>query len=107
MSTENSTDEAQAPYEFDDLVRFITSKNHDLKCYVCTHGQWTVMLEEDLITLSLIENKSARSEVTFPAYCVVCDNCGNMHFHMARVVDNWLAENPAPEAAAETQNGQE
>lgn len=87
--------------QFKDFVRFINSKNSDLKCYVCTHGDWTVLLEEDGVSLAEVHQAAGSQNLTYPTYSLVCVHCGNMHFHMARLVDEWIRDNPAASDNAE------
>lgn len=97
MTDEKKAEEAGIT--FDEIVRFFKSVSPDAKCFACGGSSWTVMLDDDEVTVSEASiGKGGTLARYFPTYLTVCAKCGFVKPHHQNVVKKWLEDNPAGEA---------
>lgn len=84
-----------------DFVRFLNSKlDESDTCPICKGDTWNVMCPDDggptlRIGLPVRNREKLYYLSTFQYFC---ENCGYIRSHMASVVNDWLKQNPAPDA---------
>lgn len=80
---------------FAEIVGFFEEKAPNLTCSVCKADKWTVLLADDEAKASTFDHPERDGSLTYRSYCLVCNNCGQMNFHMAAVIEEWLVKKKA------------
>lgn len=74
----------------DKFVAFLNTKKTNPICERCGHNDWAIP-EDDavLMRLPIMEQGGSFSlpGPAIPALVMICNNCGNMRFHAAAIVD--------------------
>lgn len=81
----------------DDFIRFLHEKTTGRECPACGNSAWTVLGpaegEYSYRLVTLLKDDPRRT-LRLSTFALVCDNCGYLRQHMARVVRKWVEENP-------------
>lgn len=83
----------------DDFVRFLEAKNPESDCPVCGEETWTVICpfdhEDAHDTYRLVTRlKDGSRPMTVSSFGLFCDSCGYLRQHVAKVVRQWVDDNP-------------
>lgn len=70
--------------------KFLNRKGVQLVCEVCSSSQWSMADANAGLSLALPvhqEGVPLTRTAMVPAYALICQNCGNIRFHAAAIVD--------------------
>ncbi|MCF1487552.1 hypothetical protein LZ838_09275 [Pseudomonas sp. AA27] len=83
----------------DDFIRFLEAKTGESRCPVCNFQRWVVLGAPSTETsYRMVTTLRDGAKPTFlSSFSVYCSNCGFIRQHIARVVKEWVDENPPPE----------
>lgn len=77
--------------ERDKLLKFLDDKKASSRCEVCATNKWIVPTEDNGLVVGIPIQQAADSYSipgpVIPALIMICENCGNVRFHAARLVD--------------------
>lgn len=98
MSDEHTKTKHRFSVDVDDFVRFLEAKTLDRKCPACGTAHWTVIGPAEgatyRVTAPLRDSETKHQLSMFAIHCV---ECGFVRQHYARVVKDWVKDNPRPE----------
>lgn len=80
---------------FDDAVRFLTTKTANANCPFCGSSGWLVPFKNDDASKAYIYSANqVRGGQEIFILSVECSNCAFLRPHNASVIAAWLKENP-------------
>lgn len=83
----------------DDFIRFLEAKTGECRCPACGKERWTVLgvPRTDATYRMVTTLRDSEKPSSLSTFSVYCSNCGFLRQHVARIVKEWVDENPEPE----------
>lgn len=77
----------------DEFIRFLESESPVSKCEACGNEKWTILSvrETDEATRFSIVCANTPEKLRLPLFGLYCQKCGNLRFHLAALVKEWVS----------------
>jgi hypothetical protein len=103
MSDSNKPAEHKFAVSGDDFIRFLREKTDEVACPACASNEWTIfsLTEPDQAYRLITPLKSAAHSSFVNMLALYCDECGYVRHHLARIVKEWVTQNPEAQGQLE------